>query len=170
MLAPTTRQINLDCGRDQEPAMKGKMEIVCNQCGAIVSKYRNPSPTTDIIIEIEEGIVLINRKNPPYGWALPGGFIDYGEKAEHAAIREAREETGLEIEITGLLGVYSDPERDPRGHTLSVVFVAKGFGNPTPADDAIDLIVVSPEDLPGQIAFDHAKIIEDYCRTRKCRI
>lgn len=147
--------------------MTGKKGIVCNQCGATVSTYRNPSPTTDIIIEIDGGIVLINRKNPPYGWALPGGFIDYGETAEHAAMREAREETGLEIEIIGLVGVYSDPDRDPRGHTLSVVFVAKGFGIPAPADDAVDLIVVSPEDLPGQIAFDHSKIIDDYCRAKK---
>lgn len=149
--------------------MPGIQDIVCNRCGSIVKTYRNPVPTTDIIIEVDGGIVIINRKNPPYGWALPGGFIDYGEKAEVAAVREAREETSLEIRSLELLGVYSDPERDPRGHTLSVVFIARGYGSPLAADDASDLMVVAPDKLPGPMAFDHATIIADYCKHRKVK-
>ncbi len=137
-------------------------ETVCPRCSSKIKFYRNPLPTTDIIIEVEGGIVLISRKNPPYGWALPGGFIDYGEKAEDAAIREAREETSLEIDIKYLLGVYSDPDRDPRGHTLSVVFVASGRGTPLAADDAQDLKIFSRENLPEEMAFDHARILDDY--------
>ncbi|MGD9817490.1 MAG: NUDIX domain-containing protein, partial [Desulfomonilaceae bacterium] len=136
--------------------------VRCDRCGATVKTYRNPLPTTDIIIAVAEGIVLIKRKNPPYGWALPGGFIDYGERAEDAAVREAREETNLEVKIVELLGVYSDPDRDPRGHTLSVVYVAKGHGALGAGDDASEVIVVSPDNLPEQIAFDHRKIISDY--------
>lgn len=143
--------------------------IRCDHCGATVKTYRNPLPTTDIIIEVAEGIVLIKRKNRPYGWALPGGFIDYGERAEDAAIREAREETNLEVKIVDLLGVYSDPDRDPRGHTLSVVYVAKGYGNPGAGDDASEVIVVNPDNLPEQIAFDHRKIISDYCSRKMNR-
>lgn len=144
--------------------MPVKSEVVCGKCGNTVWIFRNPAPTADIVIEIEGGIVLIKRKNPPHGWALPGGFIDYGEKAEDAAVREAREETGLEISITDLLGVYSDPARDPRGHTLTVVFIARGNGAPAPADDAEDLMIVDPENLPYPIAFDHSQIIADYVK------
>ena len=144
--------------------MPVKRDVNCGQCGNTVWIFRNPAPTTDIVIEIDGGIVLIRRKNPPHGWALPGGFIDYGEKAEDAAVREAREETGLEIVITDLLGVYSDPARDPRGHTLTVVFVARGHGVPAPADDAEDLMIVDPENLPYPIAFDHSQIIADYVK------
>ena len=139
-------------------------QLICGRCGNVIEAYRNPLPTTDIIIEVEAGIVLISRKNPPFGWALPGGFIDYGESAEDAAIREAREETSLEIVIHGLLGVYSDPDRDPRGHTLSVVFVAKGYGEPQAADDADDLRIVDPCNPPWPIAFDHSRILQDYCK------
>lgn len=142
-------------------------DLTCGQCGATVEVFRNPLPTTDIIIELQGGIALIRRKNPPHGWALPGGFIDYGERAEDAAIREAREETGLEIEITGLLGVYSDPQRDPRGHTITIVFMAKGRGNPRAADDAAELRIVSPENLPDNVVFDHSKIIADYVERLK---
>ena len=144
--------------------MPVKTDLTCSRCGNTVAVFRNPVPTTDIIIEINGGIVLIKRKNPPYGWALPGGFIDYGEKAEDAAIREAREETGLDISITQLLGVYSDPERDPRGHTITVVFIARGQGTPSAADDAADLKIVDPQDLPEQMAFDHSEIIADYVK------
>lgn len=144
--------------------MPVKTDLTCNRCGNTLAVFRNPLPTTDIIIEVEGGIVLIKRKNPPHGWALPGGFIDYGEKVEDAAIREAREETGLDISITQLLGVYSDPERDPRGHTITVVFIARGEGIPAPADDAADLRIVDPQNLPEPIAFDHSEIIADYVK------
>jgi len=131
-----------------------------------MSEYRNPIPTVDIIIEVEGGIVLIERKNPPHGWAIPGGFVDYGETVEVAAVREAKEETGLDVELTRLLGVYSDPLRDPRSHTISTVFVATAAGRPVADDDAADAGVFTEDILPGDIAFDHRKILEDYFKTR----
>jgi ADP-ribose pyrophosphatase YjhB (NUDIX family) len=97
---------------------------------------KTPRITVDIIIELDEGIVLIERKNPPHGWALPGGFVDYGESLEAAATREAKEETGLEVELLRQFHTYSDPGRDPRGHTVSTVFVARASGVPQAADDA----------------------------------
>lgn len=124
---------------------------------------RNPFPTVDIIIELESsGIVLIRRKNPPPGWALPGGFIDYGESAETAAIREAKEETSLDVQLVELLHVYSDPARDPRHHTISTVFIATAKGQPKGADDALEAGVFSENTLPSPLAFDHAKILQDY--------
>jgi len=130
------------------------------------SQPRNPFPTVDIIIEVEGGIVLIKRKNPPYGWAIPGGFVDYGETVEAAAVREAREETGLDIDLTGLLGVYSDPSRDPRHHTISTVFIAAASGRPVADDDAADAGVFTKDDLPEEIAFDHRGILKDYFSSR----
>uniref|UniRef100_A0A7C6AFW1 NUDIX hydrolase n=1 Tax=candidate division WOR-3 bacterium TaxID=2052148 RepID=A0A7C6AFW1_UNCW3 len=124
--------------------------------------YKNPIPTVDIIIELKDGIVLIKRKNPPYGWAIPGGFIDYGESAESAAIREAKEETNLEITDLKQFHAYSDPNRDPRFHTISIVFVAKAKGTPRAKDDAIEINIFTKENLPEEIAFDHRKILEDY--------
>jgi len=129
--------------------------------------YRNPAPTVDIIIEIERpgerlGIVLIRRKNPPYGWALPGGFVDYGESLEEAAVREAREETSLEVELVRQFHAYSDPRRDPRGHTISTVYIARASGEPTGADDAAEARVFAPDGLPADMAFDHGEIIADY--------
>jgi len=123
---------------------------------------RNPVPTVDIIIEFEGGIVLVERANPPHGWALPGGFIDYGESAESAAAREALEETGLELEGLRQFHVYSDPTRDPRCHTLTTVFVARGAGTLAAGDDAADARVFALGELPAEIAFDHSTIIEDY--------
>lgn len=123
---------------------------------------KQPRLTVDIIIELNDGIVLINRKNPPYGWAIPGGFVDYGETVEEAAIREAKEETSLDIEELRQFHVYSDPKRDPRGHTVSVVFTAKGIGIPRAASDAEGIGVFKKENLPQNIAFDHRKILEDY--------
>lgn len=126
-----------------------------------------PALTVDVIIELIERpgrpIVLIERRHPPAGYALPGGFVDGGETVEAAACREAREETGLEVELRALLGVYSDPARDPRGHTVSVVFVAKARGTPRAGDDAATILVVPP-DRPPPLAFDHARILEDYVR------
>ncbi len=128
------------------------------------SSPRNPYPTVDIIIEMPGGIVLIERKNPPPGWALPGGFVDCGESAEQAAIREAKEETGLDVTLTGLLGVYSRPDRDQRFHTMSVVYMARGRGTLEGGDDAAVARIFSPEALPGPMAFDHAEIIRDYLK------
>ena len=138
--------------------------LTCPSCGAEIAQYRNPFPTVDIIIEINGGIVLIERKNPPYGWALPGGFVDYGESLEQAARREAKEETSLTITNLRLLGCYSDPQRDARMHTISTVFAAKGTGTPMAADDAANLAIFARDQLPQQLCFDHAVILEDYVR------
>jgi purine-nucleoside phosphorylase len=130
--------------------------------------YKNPVPTVDIIIELEGGkIVLIKRKNPPFGWALPGGFVDYGESLEEAAVREAREETSLDVNLVRQMHTYSDPKRDPRRHTLSTVFIARAQGSPRAADDAQDLGVFDFHTLPSPLAFDHARILGDYFRLRK---
>lgn len=129
-----------------------------------------PLITVDIIIELadapERPIVLIERANPPHGWALPGGFVDIGETLEMAAVREAREETGLDVELKALLGCYSDPARDPRGHTVSATFVAVARGTPQGADDARQAQTFDPADPPA-LAFDHALVLRDYLRWRE---
>ncbi|MEW6720689.1 MAG: NUDIX hydrolase [Thermodesulfobacteriota bacterium] len=124
--------------------------------------FRNPLPTADMIIEVGDRIVLVRRKNPPEGWAIPGGFIEEGEAAESAAVREALEETGLSVELVALLGVYSDPSRDPRFHTISTVYIGRAEGSPAGADDAAEARLFGEGDLPSPIAFDHAKILRDY--------
>ncbi|HID95331.1 MAG TPA: NUDIX domain-containing protein [Candidatus Latescibacteria bacterium] len=126
----------------------------------------NPIPTVDVIIEMDDGIVLIRRKNPPYGWAIPGGFVDYGESLEEAVVREAKEETGLDLEGLRQFHTYSDPTRDPRGHTISTVFVARGRGIPKASDDAEELRIFNRENLPEELAFDHKKIIDDYFKAK----
>ena len=126
--------------------------------------YKNPLVTVDIIIEIENKIILIERANPPYGWALPGGFVDYGEALESAAIREAKEETSLEVVLEEQFHTYSDPGRDPRHHAITTVFIGKGMGVPKPADDAKQLGMFSKHRLPAPIVFDHQEIISDYFR------
>ena len=134
----------------------------CPSCGTKVKDYKNPLPTVDIIIEINDGIVLIERGNEPKGWALPGGFVDYGETLEDAAIREALEETSLSITELRLHGCYSDPARDPRRHTISIVFVAKGKGIPKAGDDAATIAVFSKDSIPSGLCFDHDRIIKEY--------
>lgn len=128
---------------------------------------QGPVPTVDVIIEVEGKIVLVRRKYPPPGWAIPGGFIDQGERAEDAAIREAREETGLSVTLTALLGVYSDPARDLRRHTISTVYVAAAEGAPSGGDDASEARPFGEQDLPAPLAFDHANILADYFRFKK---
>lgn len=141
--------------------------IRCPRCGVAVKEYRNPLLTVDILIEIAgEGIVLIERKNPPAGWAIPGGFVDYGETLEEAAAREALEETGLAVENLLQFRAYSDPARDPRHHTVSVVFTAEARGVPVAGDDAGRARVFPLDRLPEPLAFDHARILSDYARHR----
>lgn len=131
---------------------------------------RTPEITVDLVIELEDKpgrpIVVIRRGHPPPGHALPGGFVDIGETVEHAAMREAREETGLEITLREILGVYSDPARDPRGHSVAIVYVATASGEPVAGDDAAAVIVTDPEQSPPLI-FDHGKILADYIARRR---
>ncbi len=141
-----------------------KTYLSCPQCGTSVLTYRNPTPTTDVIIYDEKkGIVLIERANPPLGYALPGGFVDLGESVEQAAVREMREETSLDVVLCGLLGVYSAPERDPRFHTMSVVFVGKAQNTNAlcAGDDAKNAAFFSLDTLPP-LAFDHMRIVQDF--------
>ena len=135
----------------------------CPKCGHHLKNYKNPLPTVDIIIELKGGIVLIERKNVPYGWALPGGFVDYGESLEQAALREALEETGLQVTLKQQLKTYSDPDRDLRHHTISTVFIATAEGSPLAGDDAGKADIFMQHNLPD-LAFDHAKILADYYR------
>jgi len=139
-----------------------KQAITCPNCGHTIETYKNPVPTVDVIIEYNGGIVLILRKNPPPGWAVPGGFVDYGETVEAAAAREAKEETNLDVTGLMLLSVYSDPKRDPRMHTITTVFVAQGSGTLKEGDDAAGARVFPPDLPPDQMAFDHERILEDY--------
>jgi len=127
---------------------------------------RNPKSTVDIIIRYRHGVVLIERKNPPYGWAIPGGFVDYGESAEQAARREAREEINLTLSNLRQFHVYSKPDRDPRGHTISVVFTARGKGRLKARTDAGQAGIFNERTLPKQIAFDHRAILADYFRRK----
>jgi 8-oxo-dGTP diphosphatase len=141
--------------------------LACPACGAKVKQYRNPLPTVDIIIELPEGIVLIERRNEPFGWAIPGGFVDYGESLESAALRESLEETSLTVSDLRLLGCYSDPARDARSHNISTVYVAKGTGTPQAGDDAAGLAVFPIDALPQPLCFDHGKILSDYLERKR---
>ncbi len=125
-----------------------------------------PIPTVDIIIELKGGIVLIQRKNPPYGWAIPGGFVEQGESLEEAAIREAKEETNLSLKNLIQFHTYSAPGRDPRFHTISTVFIAQGRGIIKARSDAQSLKIFTRQNLPKKIAFDHRKIIKDYFKNK----
>ena len=128
--------------------------------------YRNPAPTVDILIELidrpHRPIVLVERKFEPLGLAIPGGFVDYGESVETAAKREALEETLLNVDLVEQFCVYSDPERDRRKHTISIVFIATATGEPKAADDAKAIQIIQPWDTPETLCFDHGKILKDY--------
>jgi|SRR5579875_822857 len=149
-------------------------ELPCQSCGharrlASWYDFSMPAPkcpplAADVIAEIDDRIVLIERRNFPPGWAIPGGFVDPGESVERAAIRELREETGLEVELRALLGVYSRPGRDPRGPTVSVVYVGRARGTPRADDDAKGIGLFAPDSPPAPLAFDHAEILADYVR------
>lgn len=141
---------------------------ICARCGRQTTQHRNPVPTVDIIIRVKNGVVLIERRNPPYGWALPGGFVDYGETLEAAARREAREETGLEVNNLRQFHAYSDPQRDPRQHTISMVFTADACGEPHAGDDAQKTRIFPFDELPTPLCFDHALILGDYVAGKKC--
>ena len=130
---------------------------------SVVARFNNPLLTVDIIIEVaDRGIVLIERKNPPHGWALPGGFVDYGEHLEKAALREAKEETSLDVQLIEQFYTYSDPRRDPRHHTVATVFIGKATGDPIGADDAKRADLFTENNLPAPIVFDHSEILKDY--------
>ena len=146
-----------------------KKTIECPKCKNEIEVYQNPIPTVDIIIEVgRNGIVLIKRKNPPYGWAIPGGFVDYGESLEKAAVREAKEETSLDVKLVKQFHTYSDPKRDPRHHSISTVYIAKAKGVPKAKDDALEIGIFDESNLPDEIAFDHRLILKDYFVERFC--
>ncbi|OGL45106.1 MAG: NUDIX hydrolase [Candidatus Schekmanbacteria bacterium RBG_13_48_7] len=133
----------------------------------MVNAYRNPFPTVDIIIELAgDNIILIERSNPPAGWAIPGGFVDYGESLEQAAVREAKEETGLDVTLIRQFHTYSDPDRDSRFHTITTVYIATATGEPSAGDDAKNLKIFSKQRLPDKLAFDHLQILDDYITKR----
>lgn len=127
-----------------------------------MTAHRNPAPTVDLLIELGDELVFIERANEPKGYALPGGFVDEGEWVADAAVREAKEETGLDVELVELFHVYSDPARDARKHTMSTVFIARAQGTPVGGDDAARAIVCRPDALPAPLVFDHALIVRDY--------
>jgi len=151
----------------EEEDKKMFKEVTCPKCGYPVYVYRNPSLTVDCIIEKDNKVLLIKRENYPFGYALPGGYVDYGETVEQCVIRETKEETNLNISEPKLFGVYSDPARDPRGHIVTVVFYTKTNADPIAGDDAKDLDFFDLDNLPEPIAFDHAKILKDYIEFRK---
>lgn len=150
--------------------MTVKIKDICLHCGGETESYRNPVPTVDIIIEVGDGkIVMILRKNEPIGWAIPGGFVDYGESLEDAAVREAKEETSLDVTLLEQMHTYSEPGRDPRQHTISTVYIATGKGIPKEADDAAEIGIFTEDTLPSPLMFDHGRILADYFRNKKKR-
>ena len=140
---------------------------VCPNCGHVTEEYRNPKVAVDVIVNIGGKILLVRRRNPPYGWALPGGYIDYGESAEDAAARELREEAGVGLDGLAQFHVYSDPVRDPRSHVITIVFTATSADTPAAGDDASEIGLFDERTLPSPLAFDHARILDDYLRSLK---
>ena len=136
-----------------------------------MSKPVTPLLAADALIELMDmpghPIVLIERANPPYGWAIPGGFVDIGETVEAAAIREAKEEVSLDVSLVTLLGLYSHPQRDPRGHTVTAIYIAQAHGAPVAADDAKNVGIFTLDELPSPLAFDHAQVLTDYRHYRE---
>jgi len=135
-----------------------------------MTEYRNPTPTVDVLIELADRpgtLVFVERRNPPHGFALPGGFVDEGERLADAAVREAKEETGLDVELVELFHAYSDPARDPRLHTVSTVFIGRATGTPVGGDDAARCIVAPADAPPSPLAFDHARIVADYVEYKR---
>jgi 8-oxo-dGTP diphosphatase len=142
--------------------------LVCPHCGKTLPDWKQPRLTVDVIVENDEGqVLLIRRKNPPHGWAIPGGFVDYGETLETAAIRELKEETGLEVELTAQFHTYSDPQRDPRHHTVTTVFLGRSDGTPVASDDALEARFFPLDQLPAPVVFDHASVLGDLEEFRK---
>ena len=142
-----------------------KKKLLCPQCDTTIETWHTPVPTVDIIIRVDNSIVLIKRSNPPNGWALPGGFVDYGESLESAAAREALEETGLTVNNLQQFRAYSEPNRDPRQHTISYVFTATANGKPEAGDDAAAVQLFLMSKLPSQLCFDHQQILSDYVKS-----
>jgi 8-oxo-dGTP diphosphatase len=143
--------------------MSGRLS--CPQCGHVLDRHDQPRLTVDAVVQNSRGeVLLVMRRNPPHGWALPGGFVEVGETLETAVARELAEETGLEATSVRQFHTYSDPARDPRHHTVSTVFRVEAEGKPTPGDDAIEAGFFPAEALPSPIVFDHARIIEDVRR------
>ncbi|MDT8441829.1 MAG: NUDIX hydrolase [Desulfuromonadales bacterium] len=136
--------------------------LTCPDCGREIVRYRNPFPTVDVIVRYQGKIVLIERGKEPFGWALPGGFVEYGESLEQAARREIAEETGLDLTDLRQFHTYSDPARDPRQHNISVVFTAAGHGTLLAGDDAAGARLFPLDDLPAMLCFDHSQILADY--------
>ena len=141
--------------------------IQCPKCQTEIKVNKNPLTAVDIIIEIDlKGIILIKRKNPPFGWAIPGGFVEYGESLEEASVREAKEETNLEVRLIKQFHTYSDPNRDKRFHCISTVYIAKAKGTPEAKDDAAEIGIFNESNLPQDLAFDHRIILRDYFKSK----
>ncbi|MFH1623898.1 MAG: NUDIX hydrolase [Pseudomonadota bacterium] len=146
-----------------------RITMKCPHCNKAIEIRKTPFLTVDVIIELADGIVLVKRKYPPIAWALPGGYVDYGETLEEAAIREAKEETSLDVVLKKQLHTYSDPRRDLRSHNVTTVFIGEAKGRPKAADDAKAVDIFTRETLPSDLAFDHAQILEDYFKQVEAR-
>ena len=143
-------------------------KLVCPHCKTTLEEWKQPKLTVDVIVENDEGhVLLILRKNPPHGWAIPGGFVDYGETLESAAVRELKEETGLDVTLTAQFHTYSDPHRDPRHHTVTTVFLGRSTGEPEAGDDATLARFFPLAALPDPLVFDHKSVLGDLERFRR---